>query len=97
MFYIKDQKTIDNLLVDACLRSNFGAVQFLVEEGANVDYADFFENLTPLCSAAHHADIDIMEYILFHKADPNLTSKKAGYITALYIGICRKPQKDSLS
>lgn len=56
----------------AAAKGRLAMVKFLVERGADVNYQHPITKMTALAHAAYEGNNELAEYLLQHKADPNI-------------------------
>jgi len=61
------------LICDAADQGRLDVIRLLVERGESVNNSDG-SGISPLCIAAQRGDLELMEWLLDHGADPNLVS-----------------------
>jgi len=61
------------LIYDAAEKGCLDVIRLLVERGERVDNSDG-SRISPLCIAAQRGDLELMERLLDHGADPNVGS-----------------------
>lgn len=59
----------------AAAKGRFTMVRFLVERGANVNYQHPITKMTAVAHAALDGNNEMTEYLLQHKADPNIKGR----------------------
>jgi ankyrin repeat protein len=84
---VERQLKRDRALFDAAVQSDMAGVKSALADGANPNYAQSPNKLTPLMQAGIHNNPEIIRELIKSGADPNAVSRDGNNTTALMYGV----------